>query len=309
MGDETFMEFLGKLIFLVIFLGAIAYITGFWEEFWDKDGGNTDNNLEHGEKNRTTSSEEREASNHQATPTRRVLPRPEVITRGKRENQELPSTNQFLTGGDASEITDAIARYQLRLYHLTHEANVSSILKHGILSYNDARSQGMLNKDISDHAVQDRREKPEPFYNRSIHAYAPLYINPSNPMLYVRKGMIHNIVILEIDVAILKYCLFLFSDGNVAAGSTRIFSNITDLAELPWDVLTDDRWNTHRDGKRKRCAEFLVYPKVPVSFVSRLIVSNKSLSDRMQRYNKPVSVAPSRFFEASAHEDNNRIAF
>ena len=88
------------------------------------------------------------------------------------------------------EIVEQFGRYNTQcLWHITHKNNIQQILKHGILNHYDAYRLKANRVDISDPDAQRWRECIEPHYKRKIHEYAPLYIRPRNPMLYVRRHL------------------------------------------------------------------------------------------------------------------------
>jgi hypothetical protein len=145
---------------------------------------------------------------------------------------------------------------------MTHRDNIASILKNGILNHYEAYQLNLNCVDISDPEVQRWREKIDPHYNRKIHDYAPLYINPRNPMLYVRRHLQNEICLVEVFLSALLENEYLISDGNAASHFTNFYNSLTQLDLLPWDVLNAKYWADIQDGKRKKCAEVLVYPKI-----------------------------------------------
>lgn len=193
-----------------------------------------------------------------------------------------------ITSESYSNIIEELKRYGVySLYHMTHISNLSSILHYGILSNNEAHGRNMVASDISDPMVQRWRDREDPFYHRPIHAYAPLYINPRNPMLYVRRELQSNICILEISCEVLNNCEYIFTDGNASSHNTRFYNKTQSLKELPWDVLRSGRWVEYSDGKRKMCSEFLVYPMISEIHINRVhfyskeaFENNKILSNK-----------------------------
>ena len=157
---------------------------------------------------------------------------------------------------------DIFQEYSIEyLYHMTYINNLTSIITNGLLSHNEAYRRGLIEVDISDPDVQDRRA------NRKIdeiplHEYVPLYFSPRNPMLYRRKQHQDDIVILGIEPQLLLETNVIFSDGNAAAGETRFYRGAQMLNQLPWNVIWAQYWNDFEDGKRMKCAEILVYPTV-----------------------------------------------
>jgi len=160
-------------------------------------------------------------------------------------------------------IIDTFARHGVFcLWHMTHKDNIPQILSNGILNHYDAHKLRVNRVDISDPDAQKWREGIEPHYNRKIHEYAPLYIKPRNPMLYVRRHLQVDLCIIEISLSVLFENEYLITDGNASSRATKFFKSVENVDELPWNVLNGGFWPDHDDGKRKMCAEILVYPKV-----------------------------------------------
>lgn len=167
-------------------------------------------------------------------------------------------------------------------WHMTHADNLAGILGEGILSHSAAWQLRRVT-DISDASVQKRRARSEPVYGRSLHDYAPLYVNARNPMLYRRKEIQDQICLIEVSIDVLRNSTdraVVFTDGNAAADLTGFYSRLTDLKLLPWDVLCADYWTDFADGKRKRCAEVLVHPSVGPAYLGSVHCCSGSLVDR-----------------------------
>jgi hypothetical protein len=173
---------------------------------------------------------------------------------------------------------DYLQKYGIdHLYHMTYIDNLTSIIENGLLSHNEAYRQGAIAADISDPNVQDiRAETVDPFYNRPLHEYVPLYFSPRNPMLYKRREIQEDIVILGLDPQILSEPNVLFTDGNAAASETMFYRGIQMLNQLPWNSIRSRTWTDIEDGKRIKCAEVLVYPKIEPSRIQMVFCySNK----------------------------------
>ena len=163
------------------------------------------------------------------------------------------------------------------LYHMTHINNLASIIKNGLLSHTNARKDGFMKVDIANKDVNDRRSHSEPIHNRPIHDYAPLYFNPHNPMLYVRKDQQESIVIIEFSPTVFLKDGVIFSDGNAAVHTTAtysckttFYSDLNDLSKLNWDCIHNDYWNDYADGKRIKCAEVLVPDVIERQYIKRI---------------------------------------
>lgn len=184
------------------------------------------------------------------------------------------------------------------LYHMTNIANLNSILIHGLLSHNEAHKRGLVSADISDPSVQNRRSG-KPIYNRSLHDYVCLYFSPRNPMLYCRSDQQHEIILLGIDPIVLLDDHTIFSDGNAASGPTCFYQDTAQLAQLPWSIINADYWPNFVDGKRIKCAEVLVYPRISVQYIRQIFCYNSkqySFCQQLTSGKIPVEVKPSFYF-------------
>lgn len=166
-------------------------------------------------------------------------------------------------------MVDYLQQYGIEhLYHMTSIGNLTSIIGNGLLSHNEAHRQRLVQADISDPNVQSLRLNiVDPFYNRHLHDYVPLYFSPRNPMLYRRREIQEDIVILGIDPKILLEPNVLFTDGNAAANGTLFYRSVEMLTQLPWDIINTRSWVDIEDGRRIKCAEVLVYPRIPLEKV------------------------------------------
>jgi hypothetical protein len=192
--------------------------------------------------------------------------------------------------------TNGALQFQF-FYHMTHKDNLAGILQHGILSHADVLIRDdILATDISEASVQIRRNRQEPANHRMIHDYAPLYINPKNPMLSARRSIQHEIVLLKISVEVLQGGQHVFSDGNAASHDTH-FSSDSNIVSGSIDVLNAKTWFDYEDGRRRRCAELLVYPNVQPVHILSIICSNNTLAKEIAMgTNLQIEVNPSMFF-------------
>ena len=181
-------------------------------------------------------------------------------------------------------------------WYMTHKYNLHSILKNGILNHDDAYRLETNHVDISDPEVQKRRETKEPHFKRTIHSYAPLYINPQNPMLYVRRHLRNDLLIIEVKPSVLFDSEYLISDGNAASPRTKFYRSIEEIDKLPWDVLKANYWKGYEDGKRKRCAELLVFPKVEPQHISVVHCYSRVTKESLGNCGRDVRLSPKLFF-------------
>ncbi|MCL4682496.1 MAG: DUF4433 domain-containing protein [Rhodocyclaceae bacterium] len=181
-------------------------------------------------------------------------------------------------------------------YHMTHEKNIDSICRYGLLSLNRLRGMNLSFTDISLQTAQEKRDRPEPVFNRAIHEYVPFYFNPKNPMMFVRKELCTQLVLVEIDRTALIGLQFLYSDGNAASPNTRFSEDIVILHDCV-DALTVDYWNDVEDGKRRRCAEILVYSQLNPQLIQRFICRDHQMAEKLQEHvGLPVVADQAMFF-------------
>lgn len=183
-----------------------------------------------------------------------------------------------------------IRKYRIYyLFHFTHRSNLDQILSKGLLPKNKLAEEQNKYLSIADEEVQEKRANVN-FYlrgriNKVIHDCVPLYISWRTPTLYrvLHRGDIKPLDIINILVntysALRKnYC---FTDGNAASPHTHQYFSINNLDKLDWDVIKSDDWGGNKEKKRKKNAEFLVYPKIEVKDFYKLIVYDNDVRDEI----------------------------
>lgn len=163
------------------------------------------------------------------------------------------------------------------LFHMTHIANLSGILRHGIYSHTIARTKNLMQRDISNPEINAKRQRAENVYYYKIHDYAPLYINPKNPMLKARceKGMREELVLVKVSPNILVNQNVLFTDGNAAEESSLFYNDLENFNKLNWGYIHDEYYFGHADGRRVRCSEVLVHEQIRLPYIDELILFNE----------------------------------
>ena len=182
------------------------------------------------------------------------------------------------------ELTDDQYRqYRINyLYHFTHVDNIASIRLLGIMSHNRAHNRGHVTRDISNQEVNSIRSRRKAF-GKPLHDYVPLYFTPRNPMLYARKDVQDEIVILCLRKELICREGSIFTDGNAANGPTNFFNNIGELDRLDWECIRSDRWDEFPDGRRKRCAEVLVPNFISFYDIRRMVVKKEETLNRLKQ--------------------------
>lgn len=182
------------------------------------------------------------------------------------------------------------------LWYITHKDNVHGILRHGILNHYDAHRLNPNCADISDPGAQRWRDAIEPHYERRIHEYAPLYIKPRNPMLYVRRSLRNELCLLEVSLAVMFENQYLITDGNAASRDTRFFKSVANFDDLPWTVLESGYWTDHLDGRRKMCAEVLIYPSVDPRHIQSVHCYSVTMRNSLDTLGRKLKISRNLFF-------------
>lgn len=151
------------------------------------------------------------------------------------------------------------------LLFLAHPTNVESILRNGILSYNCIKRMRIPHQSIANVGVQWRRDRI--VFGRSIHDHVPLYLARRNPMLWAVQSHPRAYIRVKLEAADKPGTIF--SDGNAASDATCFFQTVSDVYNIPWEVIFARRWTgrSFPDGKRERCAEVLVPDCVEPEFI------------------------------------------
>lgn len=181
--------------------------------------------------------------------------------------------------------------------HMIHQNNLQSVLLNGILSHNEAYQRGLISEDIAMTEVQERRKIKKINVEGKvigIHDFVSFYFNTKNPMLYKRKDIQHKLYIILISADIInsgptdpKFAIF--TDGNAGSNNTKFYYGTAALENIDLDMIFGESWNsddeeTKRENRRRRCAEVLVYPRISVSDIQKIICPNQTL------YNTAVSI-------------------
>ncbi|MDI9363457.1 MAG: DUF4433 domain-containing protein [Flavobacterium sp.] len=177
--------------------------------------------------------------------------------------------------------------------HIIHYKNLESVLINGLLSHNLAYKQGLIKEDISMSEVQVRREKKKLKVNDNltvgIHDLVSFYFNTKNPMLYKRRNMQHELVIILISIDILlnkitdsKFAIF--TNGNAGSDSTEFFTGKNNLTNIDLELIFSGSWNNEdmgikKENVRKMCSEILVYPSVTVKEIQKIACPNLTVYD------------------------------
>ena len=112
------------------------------------------------------------------------------------------------------DIINSTSRYlfdkPLKLYHFTDSRNISSIKRHGLLSWYQIQQRDIYNTPGSNHLSRELD------YENNTHNYVNLCFSKKHPMARQCQydGRIRNLVWLEIDPVVLKWRATRYCDVN-----------------------------------------------------------------------------------------------
>ena len=164
--------------------------------------------------------------------------------------------------------------YITSLWHFTHVKNLESIMKLGIFSRKLCQERGLTKLDISDKDIVGHRTE--------YHNCVPLFFAACPPMVFrIMKEQQEQLVALAIDPKIMDEKTTTFSDGNVRAKRTKLFTSLKDLNKLNWDLLhlmpSETVHFQTADNKLLRSAEVLVKDEVPLRYITSLSVPSGAI--------------------------------
>lgn len=164
------------------------------------------------------------------------------------------------------------------VFHITHCKNLSGIDEHGLLSRALARKMGLIDYDISDPSVQEKRKYP--FFlasTETLHDFVPCFFNPRNAMLYKvmkRDGNQDQLVMLEVSIDSILDSRIAVTLGNAAAMGSSLYG--LDFQEkLPWrDIMSDTWFDKGPEIKNWMMSEFLVFERISREHIQFLHYKN-----------------------------------
>jgi O-acetyl-ADP-ribose deacetylase (regulator of RNase III) len=201
------------------------------------------------------------------------------------------------------------------LHNIVPLDNVRSIFERGLLSHN--RAEGVKTTDISNSGVQDRRATKivdvYPDQIRTVHDYAVMYFNASNPMLFTKRDMKDDLCVLRLKPSVILLPNAVISDRNASTNDVRFFKATEGVRHLSLGILFGQFWNNRDESPNEnkvrghiRCAELMVPDSVHPSFIGGVYVAsevarNKFLHIFAGNPPVPVLVHPNFFFTRVAY--------
>jgi len=206
-----------------------------------------------------------------------------------------------------------VLRSQLSEVHfITHVGNLQSILKLGILSYNQMEAAGIAHISLADPGIQQNRTNilVPPWPGTPLHDYANLYVNGRNSMLsrILFTNPPQNVAVIGVSTdQLLDLPGVVITSQNAASSGRRWLKSPDGLAELEREVVFAQYWTNHPTAKERSqheqvmCAEVLVPNSVEPVHVARIHVScQETLTACVALDGAPaVQVSPYLFFGKS----------
>jgi len=179
-------------------------------------------------------------------------------------------------------------QYIQNLYYIAPVENLSSILERGILPHAEVERLGITFTPIYDaQIVASRKQRTTPDGN-SLWAFANLYFQPRNPMLYrvVNEGKSKNIVVLAIKPQVLEIASYV-TIGNAASPMSEILLKDEGLKALSSQeirkVLQSDWWRPEDGSKRLIMSECLVHGIIPPDFIHTIYVASHETAEQVRQ--------------------------
>lgn len=181
--------------------------------------------------------------------------------------------------------------------------NLTSVLAHGILSYE--RAAQLEHASVAMQPVQDRRDQKRVPRGLRLHQYANLYIHARNPMLYKRLGEAGSLCVLRVSLDALAIQGVVVTDSNAASDYAR-FLHPSQSGLINFDDVLAEDW-THPDDQRRyfqhksrKCAEVLVPHRVPPELVVGAFVADADARAKVVAVapQLPTTVDPVLFFRS-----------
>jgi hypothetical protein len=198
---------------------------------------------------------------------------------------------------NASDLTE--------LHYITPIANITSILKLGILSHSEVQRRKIKSVSVAAEVIQERRKSKLVPGAKPLHEYVNLYICARNPMMYMRCSHHTALCVLRINSSVLSLPGVIIADGNAASSYTSFWPSPSGLAKVDRETVCAERWTDPNqfvawENKRVKCAEVLVPEKLDARFIIGAYVSCGESESKLKSLapNLPIIIDPHMFFRA-----------
>jgi len=191
-----------------------------------------------------------------------------------------------------------MSKYIKELYYITHIENIPSILKHGILCHQIIEEENIEFTAIYNKEIVSRRAQRMVSGSKSLWAFANLYFQARNPMLYkvIHDKPLEEIVVLGVRRDVMDIKGAFIADGNAANSPTMIIPRSKVPKECWTDIMsnTEKQWWNQEDGsKRKIMAECLVPKEIPTDYIHTIYTPNLKVKEKLESIlRSDISIVP-----------------
>jgi hypothetical protein len=198
-----------------------------------------------------------------------------------------------------------MGKYIKELYYITHIDNVSSILKEGILCHQVIEEKNIQFTAIYNKEIVSRRAQRQVSGGKNLWAFANLYFQARNPMLYkvIHDKPLDEIVVLGVRKDVIDFTGAFIADGNAANSPTAIIPRSKVPRECWAEIMTNiqkEWWNQQDGSKRKIMAECLVPERIAPEYIQTIYTANLKVKHELQSISGldiPVVPEPNMFFQ------------
>lgn len=197
---------------------------------------------------------------------------------------------------DQNSLAALEARGVRNLWHFTSIDNLPGIIVDGLLPRSELAADSFSDVAYADALELRSRMRIPCRLCGTGHGgldLVPLFLAYKNPMTYVRKSVPRTCLLrVNIESLLSLDAHMAFTDGNLAATTrTTVLTNADDLNQVDWEILVANYWGPlneltdaeNSERRRRRAAEFLVFPSVPSEAISLIAVRNEADRDYMYR--------------------------
>jgi len=197
-----------------------------------------------------------------------------------------------------------MGKYIKELYYITHIENVPSILKRGILCHQIIEEKNIEFTPIYNKEIVSRRAQRLVPGGKTLWAFANLYFQARNPMLYkvIHDKPLDEIVVLGVRRDVIRTKGAFVTDGNAASSPTIILpvSQAKNLWEEIGNHTEIDWWNEADGSKRKIMAECLVPERIAPENIQTIYTANLKVKEKLESilgFDIPVVPEADMFFQ------------
>lgn len=178
------------------------------------------------------------------------------------------------------------------LHFITPIANIPSILRHGILSHQQA--DRLAHESIAMADVQKLRRNKQIPGARSLHEYVNMYFDAHNPMLSRLRDQNNSICVLRIAPDVLELPGVIIADRNASSAWVKFMPAGDGLSQIVRDRVFAKYWTHPNDPyeemshKSEKCAEVLVPDSVDSAMLLGAYLAHATVLSAWQAMNVPL---------------------